>query len=100
MKHLYHNDKSQIPPYTPPYDTSHFVNEGEFFDTHPGVVPHVTRYEQLDGSGKVIESWERDKNGVMVNVTARDKLYREIADAQDALEEIKAKGRKQSWSIK
>lgn len=91
MKHLYHNDRSQIAPYKPPYDTSHFVNDGEFFDTHPGVIPAVTRYEQINERGEIAESWERDKNGRMINVTMRDRLYKEIADAQDALEEIRLK---------
>ena len=73
--------------YTPPYDTSNFVNDGTFFDTHPGVTRNVKRYERLDGSGNVIESWERNEKGVMVDVTKRDELYRKIADAKEALEE-------------
>lgn len=77
--------------YKAPYDTSHFVNTGTFFDTHPGVTFNVTRYERSDEKGKIIESWERDKNGVMVDVTKRDKLYAEIAEAQEALEEMRTK---------
>lgn len=84
-------DTSLIPPYDPPYDTSSFVNSGEFFDTHPGVIPHVTRYESRDLAGNLIESWERDKNGVMVNVTARDNTYAELIAAQEALERLRGK---------
>ena len=72
--------------HNPTYDTSNFVNKGKFFDTHPGVIPNITRYERTDLAGKVIESWERNKNGVMVDVTERDKLYAEIEAAQEALE--------------
>lgn len=71
--------------YEAPYDTSTFVNTGTFFDTHPGVTPNVRRYERTDMTGKLIESWERDKNGVMVDVTKRDLLYKELEDAQEAL---------------
>jgi hypothetical protein len=77
--------------YEPSYDTSNFVNEGTFFDTHPGVTRNVKRYEKLDGSGNVIESWERNEKGVMVDVTKRDKLRAEIVAAQEALNNIKEK---------
>ena len=83
---LHGRGHSDIAPYTPGYDTSTFVNEGPFFDTHPGVTPHVTRYERTDMSGKLIESWERNKNGVMVNTTARDILRDKLARAQEELE--------------
>ena len=86
---LYGPAHSDIAPYTPSYDTSTFVNEGPFFDTHPGVIPHVTRYERTDMSGKLLESWERDKNGVMVETTKRDLLYAEIISAQEALDKMK-----------
>lgn len=75
--------------YTPSYDTSHFVNTGAFFDTHPGVTPNVTRYERTDMSGKLVESWERNKNGVMVNVTKRDALIAQTIEAEEALNKLK-----------
>lgn len=89
MKQLYTPDRSQIPAYNAPYDTSTFINEGEFFDTHPGVIPNITRFEATDGAGKLIESWERDKNGVMVNTTKRDKLYAELIEAQEQINKLK-----------
>lgn len=85
------HDKCSFGNQLPDYDTSHFVNEGIFFDTHPGVTPYVTSYTREDGAGNVIESWERDKNGVMIDVTKRDKLRAEIAAAQEALNNIKEK---------
>lgn len=75
--------------YTAPYDTSTFVNDGPFFDTHPGVTPNVRRYERTDMTGKLIESWERDKNGVMVDVTKRDLLYKELENAQETIDKLK-----------
>ena len=85
----------KIPAYNPKYDTSNFVNDGPFFELHPGTIPHITRYERQDERGDIVESWERDKNGRMVETTQRDKLYKELADAQEALEELKAKEKKQ-----
>lgn len=79
---------SVIKPYEPQYDTSNFVNTGEFFDTHPGVVPWVTRYEQTALDGSLIESWERDKNGRMVNVTKRDIYRKELIEAQEQLAKL------------
>lgn len=75
----------------PKYDTSNFVNDGPFFDAHPDVYPFVRRYERVDGSGEIIESWERNKSGVMIDVTQRDKLYAEIVKAQDNIESIRKK---------
>lgn len=85
-------DKCKI-VHKPKYDTSNFVNEGEFFDTHPGVIPNITRFERLDGAGNVVESWERNKNGVMVETTQRDKLYAELEEAQEKLSKLKEKQR-------
>lgn len=79
---------SVIKPYKPHYDTSNFVNTGEFFDTHPGVIPHVTRYERVALNGDIIETWERDKNGVMVDVTQRDKYRKQLIEAQEELERL------------
>lgn len=85
VKTLPASRQSTIPAYKPPYDTSHFVNTGEFFDKNPGVTPWVTRYEAVSLNGDIIETWERDKNGVMVNVTARDKYRKELIEAQEEL---------------
>lgn len=80
--------RSTVPPGDPPFDTATFVNTGEFFDTHPGVVPWVTRYEQTALDGSLIESWERDKNGRMVNVTKRDIYRKELIEAQEQLAKL------------
>jgi hypothetical protein len=75
----------------PKYDTSHFVNEGPFFDKHPDVIKNIIRFEATDISGNIVESWERDKNGVMVETTKRDKLREELVKAQEELQRIKDK---------
>lgn len=75
----------------PKYDTSHFVNEGPFFDKHPDVIKNVIRFELTDLSGNIVESWERDKSGVMVETTQRDILREELVKAQEELQQIKDK---------
>lgn len=75
--------------HNPSYDTSTFVNNGPFFKKHPDVIPNVTRFESTDCAGKLIESWERDKNGRMVNTTKRDKLYAELIEAQEQINKLK-----------
>ena len=62
------------------------VNTGEFWDKHPGVWPGVTRYIDTDDKGNILDVWERDKNGVMVDVTERERLRVELAAAQADLE--------------
>lgn len=62
-----------------------------FFSKHPGVIPNVRRYEYTDPAGNIIESWERNEDGILVETTERDKLYQEIADAQEAIEAIRTK---------
>ena len=81
-------DTCKIPPYTPKYDTSTFVNEGAFFDTHPGVTTNVTRYERMDEEGNLVEVWERNDKGVMVDVTEVERLRIEIEAARSALNKI------------
>jgi hypothetical protein len=90
-RRVWENDKSVIQPYQPSYDTSNFVNEGEFFDKHPGVIPNVKCYIRYDSENKVIESWARDDNGVMIETTQRDKLREELIAAQEALAKLNAK---------
>ena len=75
----------------PKYDTSHFVNEGPFFDKHPDVIKNIIRFESIDLSGNIVESWERDSNGVMVETTQRDILREELIKAQEELQRIKDK---------
>lgn len=76
-----------------PYDTSSFVNDGPFFELHPGTIPTVRRYERQDEQGRVVESWERDKNGRMVETTARDKAIEELIAAQENLEKLRKAGK-------
>ena len=71
----------------------------EFFRKHPGVIPNVRRYEYTDGAGKILESWERNKDGILVETTERDKLYQEIADATEAIEKMREKGVNDGQSI-
>ena len=75
----------------PRYDTSTFVNEGPFFDKHPDVIKSVTRFEQLDDRGNIVESWERNDKGVMIDTTERDMLREELIKAQEVLQRIKDK---------
>jgi hypothetical protein len=82
------NDRCPIPTYRPPYDTSTFVNDGPFFELHPGCIPHIKRYERTDAKGNIVESWERDKNGRMVETTQRDKLYAEMEEAQELIDKL------------
>lgn len=67
-----------------------FVNDGPFWDKYPDVWPDVRRYERFDTEGSLIESWERDTNGRMVEVTQRDKLREEILAAQEQIERLEA----------
>lgn len=60
----------------------------EFFEKYPKVLPTVQRFEKLDSEQNIIESWERDANGEMVNVTERDKLRLKISRAKEDLLEI------------
>lgn len=67
------------------------INDGPFWDRYPDVYPEVKRYERTAMDGSIIESWERDKNGRMVDVTQRDKLREEIVAAQEQIERLEAK---------
>lgn len=75
----------------PKYDTSNFVNEGPFFDKHPDVIKNITRFEATDLEGNIVESWERNESGVMVETTQRDRLREELVKAQEELQRIKDK---------
>lgn len=50
-----------------------------FEEKHPGVWSGVNRFEVLDANGEIKELWIRNKNGVMVDVTEKYLLEREIA---------------------
>lgn len=59
-----------------------FLNIGPFWDIHPDVYPDVTRYTDTDEKGNILECWERNKEGVMVDVTEREKARVELEKAQ------------------
>ena len=61
------------------------INEGPFWDKHPDVYEGVIRYTDTDEHGSIREAWERDVNGVMVDVTEREKAYQELERAQEAM---------------
>ena len=78
----------------PKYDTSNFVNEGPFFDKHPDTIKNLIRFESVDEYGRIVESWERNSKGVMVETTQRDQLRDELIKAQEQLQAIKDKEEK------
>ena len=69
-----------------------------FLQAHPELAERF-REEGLDWlnkytdykNGKVNEQWERDANGTLVDVTAREKAYQEIEDAKEELERLHRK---------
>ena len=63
-----------------------FVNKGRFFDEHPDVIGDVTKFERYDINGNLLEYWERDEDGYMVDVTERKLLEIEIAKAEKELD--------------
>ena len=75
----------------PSYDTSYFVNEGPFFDKHPDVIKNILRFEATDETGHIVESWERNSKGIMVETTKRDMLREELIAAQEAYDRLKEK---------
>ena len=63
-----------------------FVNIGPFWDLHPDVYPEVTRYIDTDEKGNILECWERNKEGIMVDVTAREQARMDLEKAQKEYE--------------
>lgn len=49
----------------------------------------IKTYRSLSSSGKIREYYEKDDNGVWKNVTRRERLKQEIANAQEELERRK-----------
>ena len=68
-----------------------FINDGPFWDKYPDVYPGVKRYERTDSEGHIIESWERDKNGRMRDVTRRDQIREELIAAEEAVKKLSDK---------
>lgn len=61
-----------------------YRNIGPFWEKHPDVYRSVTRFTDTDQKGNIIEAWERDANGVMVDVTAREIARQELIRAREA----------------
>jgi hypothetical protein len=71
-------------------------NERAFADAHPEI---ATRYADEGlawlnvytnyNNAKIDERWERNKDGVLVNVTEREMAREELVRATEALEAIK-----------
>lgn len=58
-------------------------NVGPFWDKHPDVYPGVTSYIDTAPNGDIIEYWERDKDGVMVDHTAIAQARLELERAHE-----------------
>ena len=66
----------------------------EFEKRHPGCWPGATRFELTDTRGNILESWEKNADGIWKEVTQRDLARKEIVKAQEELERILEKERK------
>lgn len=68
-----------------------------FKEAHPELVERFEGKEGLDWvnsytdykDGRINERWERNKEGVLVDVTAREKAREELARATEELEKIR-----------
>lgn len=67
---------------------STFVNDGPFFTKYPDVYPNVKTFVATDEEGNIVEQWERDKSGRMVDVTQRALLEQEVAKARQNLDKL------------
>ena len=71
-------------------------NEQAFADAHPKIAERYAQeglewlnvYTDYEGRG-IKERWERNKDGVLVDVTAREKAREELIRAQEELEDIR-----------
>lgn len=50
--------------------------------------PEATTYKYLNDKGETMEYWERDRDGHWCDVTERELLKREIADAAEELAKL------------
>lgn len=72
--------------------------ERAFADAHPAIAQRyeteglewLNVYSDYD-EGKLVEKWERNKDGYLVDVTGREKAREEIARIQEELEELRRK---------
>ena len=69
-------------------------NNDAFIKAHPEIAKDyhdldwLNKYVDYD-NGRVKEQWERNSNGVLVNVTEREQLKEELAKAKEELEKLK-----------
>lgn len=70
-------------------DDMTLVNTGEFWDKHPDVWPGVTRYIDTSEDGDILEVWERNRDGIMVDVTERERLRAKIVALQEEVDKYK-----------
>lgn len=61
------------------------VNVGPFWKKHPDVWPGVKRYIDRDSKDNILECWERNEEGIMVDVTEVERAKMELVKAQEAL---------------
>lgn len=50
--------------------------------------PEATTYKYIDDKGEIMEYWERDNHGHWYDVTERERLKRQIADAAEELAKL------------
>lgn len=70
--------------------------EKAFVDAHPEIAERFADeglgwlkvYTDYDG-GKLKEKWERNKDGILVDVTAREKAREELIRAKEELEKMR-----------
>ena len=65
-----------------------FNKDGAFYAKHPDIKGVVNKYTRTDINGNILEVWERDETGTLVDVTERVRLEREVQEAKKALEDI------------
>ena len=73
------------------YDNSLFIaahpDLAEAVSRKHGGLDWIKKYTHEKG-GKVVEQWERNKDGVLVNVTERERLRNELARIRDEIERL------------
>ena len=69
------------------------VNNKDFIEKNPELAKHlIDKYGDVDWvkkytdvkDGKIVKAWERNKQGVLVDVTARERAKQELAAAYEA----------------
>lgn len=75
------------------------ANNTKFIEAHPEIAEWlITKHNGVDPikkysheeDGKVVEMWERNSQGELVNVTARELARRELEAAKEEYEKLRA----------